>query len=321
MQSVTLGAPPRARRAVYDFTGDGTSDLLFRDAAGQLAFWDMSGMPLAGGLRVLLGTVGPNWDIAGVGDYDGDRTSDLLFRNRTSGSIGYWKIYRGAMVAFVPLQWNVPLDWQVVHSRKRSDFDGDGRDDILLRRSDGAMGMYLVTGPGPLAVNWVDLGPSDPSWSVAGTSDFNGDGRDRVLFRQPSTGAVGYVRMNGQAFQAWVALIPSLDTGWSIGTLADFDGDGFDDIYWRNASGPTEGYWDMANGVLNGFVPNAGTTTFPGYATIGFTSGDYAGDGSEDVAAMFNTGNTYDRLSWLLFVNGATSSIGNDIVFGGFKLQ
>lgn len=321
MQSAPLGPPPRARRAAYDFTGDGTSDLLFRDASGQLLFWDMGGTPLAAQQRVPLLAVGPEWEIAGVADYDGDRTSDILFRHMTTGAVGYWKMSRGAMVAFVPLDWSLSLQWQVVSSRKRSDLDGDGRDDILLRDANGTFAMMLVTGPGPLAVRWVDLGPSDPAWGVVGTADFTGDGRADVLLRHASTGAVGYVRMGPFGFAAWVPLIASLDFSWTVGTLADFNGDGFDDIYWRAPGGPIEGYWNLADGALSGFVSNALATTFPGYVTIGFTSGDYAGDGSEDVGAMFNTGVNPDRLGWLLFTEGRTTGIGNGELAGGFVLQ
>lgn len=323
MQAGALGPPPRARRTSYDFTGDGMSDLLVRSASGQLSFWSLAGTPF-GVIQqrvTVLGTVTTDWDVVGVGDYDGDGTSDLLFRSLVNGSIGYWRVYHGAMVSFVPLQWNVPLTWQVVNSRKRSDFNGDRRDDVLLRRADGAMGMYLVTGTAALAVQWVDLGGSDPSWNVAGTADFDGNGTDDVLFQRTSTGAVGYVRMSGTGFQGWVGLIDGLDASWSIGALADFNGDGDDDIYWRNSSGLTEGYWDLANGVIARFVPNAGANTYPGYATSAFVSGDYAGDGSEDIAAQFNTGQFGDRVGWLLFVNGTTDSYGGAFIATGTTLQ
>lgn len=289
LQSENLGPPPARRRTVYDFTGDGMSDLVWRNAAGTLAFWVVD--IRAGGTsgRYILGTVDPSWEIAAVGDYTGDRTSDILFRHRPTGAIGYWRIFRGSIVEFVPLRWDLGLEWQVVSSRKRSEFDGDGRDDILLRHSSGALGMYLLTGDAPFQIRWVDIGPVDPEWSVQGTADFNGDGREDILFRHRSTGAVRYARMGGGGIEGWVELIASLDAQWIVGTLADFNGDGFDDIYWLTSSIQTEGYWDMRGGQLTAFRPNTAVRSLHALSLRFLSSGDYAGDRSEDILFSLST--------------------------------
>lgn len=322
-----LGPPPARRRTVYDFTGDGSSDLLWRNADGQLWFWDFnpSSVTLGGYSenRVVLGTVSLDWDIVGVGDYNGDRTSDILFRNRATGAIGYWAIAQGSMREFVPLRWDLGLEWQVVSSRNRSDLNGDGRDDILLRHVNGALGMYLVTGPGAFQIQWAPLGDLDPAWTVTGTGDFSGDGAEDILVRQVSTGATRYARMSGAGIQAWVDLTASLDAGWYVGALGDFNNDGFTDIYWRTSTTLPEGYWDMASGSVSGFRINQQFAQFPGQPTLGFTSGDYHGDRSEDVAAFFpgDTPTVWNTWWMLGFVTGIDSERNWNTVPAGWTLQ
>lgn len=278
--AVPVANAQAVRRAPFDFTGDGTSDLLFRQGS-SLGFWDFD----AGGVRpVFLGLVDAPWSIVGVGDYNGDRTSDIMFREAATGAIGYWSIVAGQMSAFVPLAWTVGADWQVVSSRKRSDFNGDGRDDLLWRRSDGEVGIYLLRSGAPFDFDWVSLGAVDPAWSVTATGDFDGDDRDDILW-QNTAGTVGYWRMDTSP-QAWVPLIEALDSiYWRVETVADVDGDGDDDIYWRRPFPTTiEGYWRMEAGVIAAFVPT--TMAFDSFNRgLSFASGDYYGRGHEDLAA------------------------------------
>ncbi len=68
-----------------DFTGDGTSDILWRHTAGgDMWLWPMADGAKAG--DAYAGVVADtNWEIRGKGDLDGDGTADLLWRNKTDG--------------------------------------------------------------------------------------------------------------------------------------------------------------------------------------------------------------------------------------------
>lgn len=299
--SGTLGPPP-ARRTSYDFLENGSSDLLFRDANGTFLVWDVRGAYT--GSRLILGSADPLWDVIGVGDYNGDANSDILFRHQVSGVIGYWKVYRGSVAGFVTLSNSVGAEWQVVSSRQRADFNGDGRDDLLLRRADGLLAMALVAGVDSSSLQWIELGASDPMWTVEGTADFSGDGVDDILFRHAASGSVGYVRMAASGMQEWVGLIAGLDNGWFVGSLGDYNGDGFDDIYWRTSTTLPEGYWNMAGGRLSGFVANAQLTQFPG-AIRRVTSGSYDGDSSVDLMVAYaNANGALTNYTLLPFANG-----------------
>ncbi len=121
-----------------------------------------------------------------------------------------------------PLHHLIPTDWEVADT---GDFNGNGRDDILWRRSDG---MVSVWDDGQIGLaHWIDLIPTD--WQIAGTGDFNGNGRDDILWRR-SDGMVS-VWDDGQIGLAhWIDLIP---TDWQIAGIGDFNGNGRDDILWR----------------------------------------------------------------------------------------
>ena len=63
-----------------DFNGDSKSDILWQNASGRAAVWDMNGSTLVGG-----GAVGPNpgpsWTAVGTGDFNDDGRSDILWQN------------------------------------------------------------------------------------------------------------------------------------------------------------------------------------------------------------------------------------------------
>lgn len=280
----TSASAQAVRHATYDFTGDGTSDLLVRSGS-TIGFWDFD----AGGVinRRYLGEVAVEWSIAGGGDYNGDGTSDILFRHATTGAVGYWAMANGSFSRFVPLCWDTGPGWRIVSSRKRSDFNGDGRDDILWRNDSGLLGIYQMTAAGPEPYQWVVIGAFDPAWVVIGTGDFNGDGRADILWRNWLNGDMGYFSMNGGTILGWVPL-PSVAPAWQLRQIGDFNGDGYDDIYWGASYAYVQpalpfGYWDMAQGSSPTYRPQLAQFKELSDIVLNPASGDYTGDGIEDV--------------------------------------
>ena len=94
------------------------------------------------------------------------------------------------------------------------DFNGDGRDDLLLRNKDGWITNWLATENGGFANNGANATTLlTTDWFVNSIGDFNGDGKDDLLLRR-SDGWVtdwlgtanGSFANNGAAFTTWVAL-------------------------------------------------------------------------------------------------------------------
>ena len=77
---------------------------------------------------------------------------------------------------------------------QRSDFDGDGKSDILWRHSSGTVAIWLMDGTqiiGGGQVATVDL-----DWQIVGVGDYNVDGRTDILWRN-STGSLTIWLMDG----------------------------------------------------------------------------------------------------------------------------
>ena len=116
------------------------------------------------------------------------------------------------------------------------DLNGDGRDDVLVRHTDGPWHYYAMNGRIPLgaASGRARLTPNT-SWRLAGIGDFNGDGRDDVLVRH-TDGPWHYYAMNGRiplgAASGRARLTPN--TSWRLAGIGDFNGDGRDDVLVRH---------------------------------------------------------------------------------------
>jgi len=96
---------------VGDFDGDGHADILWRDAAGNLAVWLMSGGAVVS--DVGLGNVPTVWAVAVLGDFDGDGKTDILWRDTTAGTVAIWFLNGPAVVGTgspgaMPLSWTTP---------------------------------------------------------------------------------------------------------------------------------------------------------------------------------------------------------------------
>ena len=165
-----------------DFNGDGRDDILWRNDNGLLGNWlgtASGGFSVNGGLLINVAT---RWQVVGTGDFNGDGRADVLWRS-DSGELSDW--LGTASGGLTPNDANaytsVALAWKVVGT---GDFNGDGRDDILWRNSDGTLTDWLGTANGGYAQNNANSIASVPtSWHVVATADYNGDGRDDILWR------------------------------------------------------------------------------------------------------------------------------------------
>jgi sRNA-binding regulator protein Hfq len=113
------------------------------------------------------------------------------------------------------------------------DFNGDGRADMMFRRTDGLISQYLMNGFQFLAINV--LGAVGVDFTLVAVADFNGDGRADMLFRRASDGMLSLYLLNGPQLLG-AQLLGAIGTDWDLAGVADFNGDGRADMLFRRRS-------------------------------------------------------------------------------------
>lgn len=216
---------------------------------------------------------------AGAGSPTGAPAADFAGTTRPSPP---------AIGAYEPLSTRLEL---------HGDFNGDGRDDILLVDQFAMAAIWLMNGTA------ITAGASPGSidiFKVVGIADLNGDGKSDIVLQDPAGGNVGCWIMNGTAISSG-HLIGSPGGTYAVAGVADFTGDGKADILLRDAMGNL-GLWIMNGPAITG----GGLIGSPGAYTVAGVA-DFNADAKADILLRDNLGNLG---MWLM--NGAT------IASGGF---
>jgi FG-GAP-like repeat len=179
-------------------------------------------------------------------DLNDDGMADVFWRS-TAG-VADWQMngstVSGAYIKSGGVAVNPDASWIVVGI---SDFNNDGKADILWRNTSGALSDWTMNGSVIASSAFVTSGGSvitpDASWSVSGVGDFNHDGASDILWRN-ANGATAIWYMNGSSISSNSSLLSGgaavdPDPSWSVAGIGDFNGDGTADILWRNVSGAT----------------------------------------------------------------------------------
>ena len=193
--------------------------------------------------------------------------------------------------------------WQVVGV---GDFNGDGKADLLWRRSDdtGEARIWLLDGR--QVVEEIALTPPAPGWRVVGIGDFNGDGKADLLWRRKDeTGEARIWLLDGRQVVEDIALTPPAP-GWRVIGVGDFNGDGKADLLWRRSNDTGEARIWLLDGrqVVEDIGLKQGA---PGWRVIGV--GDFNGDGKADLLWRRKDDTGEARL-WLLDGTQVVEDIG-----------
>ena len=137
------GNPEWRLDCLADLNGDKRMDLLFANpASGTLHAFLMNGLEVLADGKICDGVKG--WTIAAHADFNGDGKDDLLLYDQLKGSAFVLEM-DGLAAEDDGFLWdeNENVKWTVADT---GDYDGDGRDDILIAHPDGRRYLYLMDG-------------------------------------------------------------------------------------------------------------------------------------------------------------------------------
>jgi VCBS repeat protein/FG-GAP repeat protein len=226
-----------------DFNADGHSDILWQNANGQVAIWDMNGSNIIGGGTLGL-NAGPGWKAVESGDFNGDGLSDILFQNTDNGQPAIWEMNGTNVIGGGVVSANPGPGWTEVGT---GDFNGDGHSDILWQNANGQVAIWEMNGSNIIGGGALSLN-AGPGWKAVGSGDFNGDGLSDILFQNTGNGQPAIWEMNGTNVIGGGVVSSVPGASWSAIGTGDFNGDGHSDILWRNTDGQAA-IWEM-----NGFT-------------------------------------------------------------------
>ena len=169
---------------LVDFDGNLNSDILWQNANGQLALWNLSGSTILA--SATFANLGPTYAVRGAADLGGDGRSDIVFQN-VSGQVAIVTVapinQNGTTVATGALvNTNPGPTWHVM---ALGDFDNDGKSDILWQNNSGQVAVWLMNGSSITGSGVLHENPG-PTWHVKGAADFDGDGKADILWQNDS---------------------------------------------------------------------------------------------------------------------------------------
>jgi len=191
--------PADVPSALRDLNSDGKADILLQHTNGVVFVWTMDGNGgiVVGTSKYIFPNALPGWTVAGIADMNGDGKADILLQN-TNGAVFVWTMdgNGGIVVGASKYILSTALPgWRVVGA---ADMNGDGKADILLQNTNGAVFVWIMDGNGGIvagASKYI-FNNALPDWRVVGAADMNGDGQADILL-QNTNGAVFFWVMNG----------------------------------------------------------------------------------------------------------------------------
>lgn len=179
---------------------------------------------------------------------------------------------------------------------RTGDFDGDGRDELLLRHAGSGAWRYYTLADTGAEEHTLPL-PADDVYRFLGIGDFDGDGRDDVLFRRRDDRSWLYYAVQAPDASPRVVLREGFgiteNPAFEFRGIADLDGDGHDDVLLRN-TGTGEWIAYLMDGTRSELRRGLGATRNLGYAFAGL--GDFNGDGRADLLLRH-----VDQGAWLTY--------------------
>ncbi|MFE8981186.1 trypsin-like serine protease, partial [Streptomyces griseus] len=307
-RTATSWVPDRLHAGTFAVSATGATTVAVTRDGGAICKGDAGGPALReqGGKFLLAAVHSASWQ---AGCFGSDETRGGAVETRTDDVVDWVTQVRG-----------LPKDPQVASG----DFNGDGKEDIAAFYNNGtgpdgkhrsSVFAFYSDGTGfaePKRV-WASTGSFSGAASKLTSGDYNGDGKDdlAVLYNSGKAADGKYVTTvftytsNGTGFaapkQSWVSS-GSFDWSKSKPVSGDFNGDGKDDLaVFYNGGQANDGKFVSLTFTFtsNGTAFNNPTTSWTSTGSFDWdkskpVSGDFNGDGKDDLAVFYNGGQAND---------------------------
>lgn len=244
VSSTSASATLTVTNSLFDFNGDGQTDLLLRNKAGAFMTWTLQGTSVVKSIALNGGhAIVPTLKFIDLNDFNGDGSPDLLLQN-TNGATDIVYMNGTNILSTEPLDNGtiISASWKIAAI---ADFNGDGAGDLLAQNDNGNIAVWLMNGTNFLSGTPVPISiPLTPLQALAsfpptivGTGDFNGDGHTDILL-QDGNGHFPVWLLDGTNYIEGVSLNPhALAKTWKASAVADFNADGKPDILFESNDG------------------------------------------------------------------------------------
>jgi len=229
----------------YDMTGDGRADSVL---VGNVVMNGVGGAYIGYYSDGIDNPDGSSWVTIGylhnandltwknkVGNLTGSEgRNSIVWYTPQLGMLGAWI---DGTQTWVSIASGFDATWSLIGC---GDFDGDGRDQIVMSRNFGAE-YYAVDIDG----QWTDIGLSDSGWEIRAIGDFAGDGKADIVAFHKETGLVA-LWDDGKSAN-WSQLCQLDASDWFVVGAGDYDGDRKDDLLVRQYSTGMLGYYSSCD--------------------------------------------------------------------------
>lgn len=303
-----------------DFNANGRSDMLWRNANGELAQWSMDGGNITSGGDLTYNglQVRPDasWTIAATTDFNFDGKADILWHG-PNGDLVTWMMDGSTITSSAAVTLNgtpqrLDPSWSVAAV---GDFaggtEGDADRAVLWRNAATNQLVEWNMFGSQISEVLTSFPAPDKSWSIAGVGDFDGDSADDIVWRSTG-GEVTVWEMQDTEIKESHDVTSGgtpvrVNSSWAMVGVGDFNDDGKADMVWRNASGQIA-EWQMNGSAVasSGFVTSQGTVVAPDASWHIVQIGDFNGDAKSDILWRSDSG---AMAEWLMNGSQVAASV------------
>ena len=182
-------------------------------------------------------------------------------------------------------------------ARSDSDFDDDGRPDVLWQHDSGFLYVWFMNGANRAGGDFLSPLRVDPAWQMADADDLDGDGQADLVWQHTATGSLYAWFMQGRRLGGGVPLSPAaIDPSWKLSATGDFNRDGATDLLFQQLPSGRLTVW-----LMNGTSRQAEVSLTPGEIAAGWRVAgtvDFNQDGHIDI--LWQHASTGALQAWLM---------------------